>query len=126
MCEAQQTQRARSSNLSGQGKYGKKQLDPLIINGIRCKFRDIGFMFCSCFIALIKIVVSRAYLLGGGQSASRTELNMLFSPIDQAGKFEQRVYYIFHTQLLDPVGKSSNMQMPEQPFGVIMQNSKLL
>lgn len=26
------------SNLSGQGKHGKKQLDPLTIYGIRCKF----------------------------------------------------------------------------------------
>ena len=25
------------SNLSGQGKHGKKQLDPLMIYGIRCK-----------------------------------------------------------------------------------------
>lgn len=26
------------SNLSGQGKHGKKQLDPLMIYGIRCEF----------------------------------------------------------------------------------------
>jgi hypothetical protein len=26
------------SNLSGLGKHGKKQLDPLMIYGIRCKF----------------------------------------------------------------------------------------
>lgn len=27
-----------ASNLSGMGKYGKKQLDPLMIYGIRCKY----------------------------------------------------------------------------------------
>lgn len=29
------------SNLSGQGKHGKKQLDPLTIYGIRCKFTQL-------------------------------------------------------------------------------------
>lgn len=28
-----------TSNLSGMGKYGKKQLDPLMIYGIRCKYK---------------------------------------------------------------------------------------
>lgn len=28
------------SNLSGQGKHGKKQLDPLMIYGIRCEFLE--------------------------------------------------------------------------------------
>jgi len=28
------------SNLSGQGKHGKKQLDPLMIYGIRCKYKE--------------------------------------------------------------------------------------
>lgn len=30
-----------ASNLSGQGKHGKKQLDPLMIYGIRCEHSDL-------------------------------------------------------------------------------------
>ena len=32
-----------SSNLSGMGKHNKKQLDPLMIYGIRCKYIDLTF-----------------------------------------------------------------------------------
>ena len=49
-----------ASNLSGQGKHGKKQLDPLMIYGIRCKSvcdllyiikkkRLLAFSFCRAF-----------------------------------------------------------------------------
>lgn len=36
------------SNLSGQGKHGKKQLDPLMIYGIRCEYDTETFEFILC------------------------------------------------------------------------------
>ena len=37
-----------ASNLSGMGKHGKKQLDPLMIYGIRCAL-CLGKVFCCTF-----------------------------------------------------------------------------
>ena len=30
-----------TSNLSGMGKLGKKQLDPLMVYGVRCKYKEL-------------------------------------------------------------------------------------
>lgn len=35
------------SNLSGQGKHGKKQLDPLMIYGIRCESVCLSILFAA-------------------------------------------------------------------------------
>lgn len=48
------------SNLSGMGKHGKKQLDPLMIYGIWCKF---NFFIFNCFSSFGKVTFSYIYII---------------------------------------------------------------
>lgn len=52
------------SNLSGQGKHGKKQLDPLMIYGIRCKLARhddyIVKLLDSSFFQIVKVSKSKS------------------------------------------------------------------